>query len=123
MTSRGQCPRGGCACECPRVGCFSNFLRSDDVTWTMSKGGVLVKNPVSAPGPPPFKNPGSAPVVYSFRSIPVALYAGSCFGAIRRVSEWCNAVSWQLRPSSQREHVNASSSSEKPVQRNCLKEI
>ena len=24
-------------------------------------GGVLVKNPVSAPGPPPFKNPGSAP--------------------------------------------------------------
>ena len=33
MTSHGQCPRGG----------------------------VLVKNPVSAPGPPPFKNPGSAP--------------------------------------------------------------
>ena len=35
-------------------GCFSIFLRSDDVTRTMSKeGGVLVKNPVSAPGPPP----------------------------------------------------------------------
>ena len=30
---------GGGACECPRVGCFSNFLRSDDVTRTMSKGG------------------------------------------------------------------------------------
>ena len=48
-------------------GCFSIFLRADDVTRTMSKGGgVLVKNPVSAPGhppPPPFKNPGSAPVV------------------------------------------------------------
>ena len=43
-------------------GCFSNFLRADDVTRTMSKGVVLVKNPVSAPGPPPpFKNPGSAP--------------------------------------------------------------
>ena len=45
-------------------GCFSIFLRADDVTRTMSKGGggVLVKNPVSAPGPPPpFKNPGSAP--------------------------------------------------------------
>ena len=43
-------------------GCFSIFLRSDDVTRAMSKGGgVLVKNPVSAPGPPPFKNPGSAP--------------------------------------------------------------
>ena len=42
-------------------GVFQIFLRSDDVTWTMSKGGVLVKNPVSAPGPPPFKNPGSAP--------------------------------------------------------------
>ena len=36
---------------------------ADDVTRTMSKGGVLVKNPVSAPGPPPFKNPGSAPDV------------------------------------------------------------
>ena len=34
MTLRGQCPRGG---------------------------GVLVKNPVSVPGLPPFKNPGSAP--------------------------------------------------------------
>ena len=35
-------------------GCFSIFLRADDVTRTMSKGGgVLVKNPVSAPGPPP----------------------------------------------------------------------
>ena len=40
MTSHGQCPRGG--------------------------GGVLVKNPVSAPGPPPFKNPGSAPATTSF---------------------------------------------------------
>ena len=30
---------------------------------TMSKGGVLVKNLVSVPGPPPFKNPGSAPVI------------------------------------------------------------
>ena len=49
-------------------GCFSNFLRADDVTRTMSKRGVLVvKNPVSAPGPPPpFKNPGSAPVMYIF---------------------------------------------------------
>ena len=29
-------------------------------------GGVLVKNPVSAPGPPPpFKNPGSAPALSS----------------------------------------------------------
>ena len=45
-------------------GCFSNSLRADDVTRTMSKGGVLVKNAVSAPGPPPpFKNPGSAPAL------------------------------------------------------------
>ena len=44
-------------------GCFSIFLRADDVTRTMSKGGVLVKNPVSAPGPPPpLSNPGSDPV-------------------------------------------------------------
>ena len=53
MTSRGQCPRGGALVNVQEWGCFSNFLRSDDVTWTMSKGGVLVKNPVSAPGPPP----------------------------------------------------------------------
>ena len=40
MTSHGQCPRGGGACECPRVGVFFNFsLRADDVTRTMSKGG------------------------------------------------------------------------------------
>ena len=57
MTSHGQCPRGGGGvCVLVNVqewGCFSIFLRADDVTRTMSKGGVLVKNPVSAPGPPP----------------------------------------------------------------------
>ena len=42
MTSRGQCPMGGGACECPRGGCFSISRRVDDVTRTMSKGGVLV---------------------------------------------------------------------------------
>ena len=25
MTSRGQCPKGVGACECPRVGVFFNF--------------------------------------------------------------------------------------------------
>ena len=32
--------QGGCACECPRGGCFPIFLfrRADDVTRTMSKG-------------------------------------------------------------------------------------
>ena len=53
MTSRGQCPRGGVLVNVQEWGCFSNFLRADDVTRTMYKGGVLVKNPVSAPGPPP----------------------------------------------------------------------
>ena len=66
MTSHGQCPRGGgVLVNVQEWGCFSIFLRADDVTRTMSKGGcVLVKNPVSAPGPPPppLKNPGSAPV-------------------------------------------------------------
>ena len=56
MTSRGQCPRGGCACECPRVGVFFKF---SEVGWrhmdNVQGGGVLVKNPVSAPGPPPFQ--------------------------------------------------------------------
>ena len=58
MTSHGQCPRGGGACECPRVGVFFKFpeggwRHADNV----QGGGVLVNNPVSAPGPPPFKNP------------------------------------------------------------------
>ena len=44
------CDRG--ACECPRVGVFFNFLRADD---NVQGGGVLVKNPVSAPGPPPLQ--------------------------------------------------------------------
>ena len=60
MTSHGQCPRGVLV-NVQGWGCFSIFLRADDVTRTMSKGGVLVKNPVSASGPLPFKNPGSAP--------------------------------------------------------------
>ena len=47
--------KGGVLVNVQEWGCFSNFLRSDDVTRTMSKGGVLVKNPVSAPGPPPFQ--------------------------------------------------------------------
>ena len=40
-TSHRQCPRGGGACECPRVGVFFNrgFGRVDDVTRAMSKGG------------------------------------------------------------------------------------
>ena len=50
MTSRGQCPRGG-ACECPRVG---TFFQIDDVTRTMSKGGVrLVFHPSKFRPPPP----------------------------------------------------------------------
>ena len=44
MTSRGQCPRGVCACECPRGGCFSNSWGGG---WMTSRGqcpggGVLV---------------------------------------------------------------------------------
>ena len=54
MTSRGQCPRGG---------------------------GVLVKNPVSAPGPPPpFKNPGSAPAITCAYNVAV------CFGPRRMLN-------------------------------------
>ena len=55
MTSHGQCPRGVCVLvNVQEWGCFSNVLRADDVTRTMVQGGgVLVKNPVSAPGPLP----------------------------------------------------------------------
>ena len=57
MTSHGQCPRGG-ACE-QEWGCFSIFLMTS--RGQCPRGVVLVKNPVSAPGSPPFKNPGSVP--------------------------------------------------------------
>ena len=36
-----------------RRAAVADFLRADDVTRTMSKGGVLVKNPVSATWTPP----------------------------------------------------------------------
>ena len=41
---------GGALVNVQEWGCFSNFLRSDDVTWTMSKGGGVL-----------VKNPVSAP--------------------------------------------------------------
>ena len=63
MTSRGQCPRGGgVLVNDQEWGCFSIFWRADDVTRTMSKGGVLVN--VFTPPPPPSENPVSAPVFH-----------------------------------------------------------
>ena len=41
MTSRGQCPRGVLLVNVQRE-VLVNFLGADDVTWAMSKGGVLV---------------------------------------------------------------------------------
>ena len=56
MTSRRQCPSGGGggACECPRVGVFFKFFLGRMTSrGQCPRGGALVKNPVSAPGPPP----------------------------------------------------------------------
>ena len=39
MTSHGQCPRGGVLVNDQEWGCFSIYLRADDVMRTMSKGG------------------------------------------------------------------------------------
>ena len=44
--------KGGCACECPRVGVFFKFSEGGWRNADNVQGGVLVKNPVSAPGPP-----------------------------------------------------------------------
>ena len=45
MTSRGQCPRGGGACECPRVGAFFKLMTSRG---QCPRGG-------GAPGVPPIQ--------------------------------------------------------------------
>ena len=42
MTSHGQCPRGGGACECPRVGAFFKLMTG---TRAMSKGGGACECP------------------------------------------------------------------------------
>ena len=51
--------RGGVLVNVQGWGCFSNFLRADDVTRTMSKGDACEKSCIRAWTP--FKNPGSAP--------------------------------------------------------------
>ena len=54
MTSHGQCPRGVCVLvNVQEWGCFSIFLRADDVTRTMSKGGACEKSCIRAWTPPP----------------------------------------------------------------------
>ena len=52
-------------------GCFSNFLKADNV-----QGGVLVKNPVSTPGPPPLSkilDPRLHPMWLSFWNLDLVL--------------------------------------------------
>ena len=51
MTSHRQCPRGSWCLRVQEWGCFSIFRRADDVTQTMSGGGVLVE----CLHPPPFR--------------------------------------------------------------------
>ena len=67
---------GGVLVNVQEWGCFSIFRRADDVTRTMSKGGVCACECLHPPfrkscnraWTPPFKNPGSAPdlmVIYA----------------------------------------------------------
>ena len=51
MTSHGQCPRGGGACECPRVGVFFNFSEGG---WRHADNGWKILYPRLDP-PPPFQ--------------------------------------------------------------------
>ena len=58
--------QGGVLVNVQEQGCFSIFRRADDITRTMSKGGVLV----NVFTPPPSGNPVSAPVIcVKFRAI------------------------------------------------------
>ena len=52
MTSHGQCPRGGGACECPRVGAFFKLMTSRG---QCPRGGCAwcSTHPSSDPPPPP----------------------------------------------------------------------
>ena len=130
MTSHGQCPRGG-GVHVQDWGCFSIFLRADDVTRTMSKGGVLVNvqewgcfsffrraddvtRTMSKGGcaceclhPPPFKNPGSAPVyrvktVYNtfnlaINKIITVLCLRSHFSIVKMNTTYCTSASTMLK--------------------------
>ena len=68
MTSHGQCPRGGGACECPRVGAFFKLMTSHGQcprggAWECPRVGAFFKLMTSrgqcprgggcAPGVPP----------------------------------------------------------------------
>ena len=50
MTSHGQCPRGGGACECPRVGAFFKLMTS---CGQCPRGVRLVFHPSKFRPPPP----------------------------------------------------------------------
>ena len=58
MTSRGQCPRGGGACECPRVGAFFKLMTS--------RGGVRLVFHPSKFRPPPTWLAGYGPVILCY---------------------------------------------------------
>ena len=51
MTSRGQCPRGGGACECPRVGAFFKLMTSRGQC--PRGGGAPGVPPIQVQTPPP----------------------------------------------------------------------
>ena len=58
MTSHGQCPRGVCACECPRVGVFFKFSEGRMTSrGQCPRGGACEKSCIRAwtPPPPPFQ--------------------------------------------------------------------
>ena len=50
MTSRGQCPRGGGACESPRVGAFFKLMTSHG---QCPRGGAPGVPPIQVQTPPP----------------------------------------------------------------------
>ena len=50
MTSHGQCPRGGGACECPRVGAFFKLMTSRG---QCPRGGAPGVPPIQVQTPPP----------------------------------------------------------------------
>ena len=114
MTSHGQCPWGGVLVNVQEWGCFSIFLRADDVMRTMSKGGCLWKILYPRLDPPPLSKILEPPLLWKvLDSRPIRMVAGR----LCMVSGWLQMVrdgSGRFRMAISMTHNNLSYTTREP---------